>query len=144
MGGIGSTKPIDGLGTSPDLLDEDKVPLLILVFGKEGLLAEHVQRTRDSGAVCDLFPTIVHLLGHPTPYGVACVNLLLPSTETRPAIPHPLKRGVFYKGRLLDRADLVEGQGGKDLPPRSVEEIFDEQRMVGEILDHGLEQGAKQ
>jgi len=142
-GGLGGQRPLDEVGPRMFSPTEDRVPLLILVPGREEELARHRASFQPvMGGLHDLFPTIAHLLGEPIPKGVIGTHLFV-ENAARDALPLPTPPGAFgYRGALsLGAAGVVvsdqAARGAEDVPP--LEHAMRDRLVVEDLLDHYAE-----
>ncbi|MDJ0835934.1 MAG: LTA synthase family protein [Acidobacteriota bacterium] len=64
-----------------------RVPMIFLIPGREDLTAEFSDTYRNTiGGLQDIFPTVCHLLGLETPFGVFGTNLFVPNAERDPIV----------------------------------------------------------
>jgi len=85
-------------GFSLDHIRERRVPLLILIPGQENLIAKYQkQLSTIVGGLCDVFPTILHLLGKEIPFGIFGTHLFVPNQKRDPL---PVIGGYVYNGIL--------------------------------------------
>ena len=85
------------IGTDPFDPMEDRVPLFLVIPGLESKL-QSFKKDYDypSGCQTDLFPTILHLLGVPVPFGIFGENLL------RSGLKHPIPQGYAFFPQFLE------------------------------------------
>jgi len=103
-GGLGTSKPIPQVGPNMFSASGDRVPLLMLIPGKEDIIREHAkQYQRVFASLRDVYPTIMHLLGEATPFGVTGTHLFVPNEKRDPAA-HQLDLGTFYYQGILAHA----------------------------------------
>jgi len=129
-GVLNNKRNVNGLNLSA--LENDKVPVLIYIPGKEKELREFQQQMAQvSGGLHDLMPTVLHLLGIEVPYGVVGSHLFTPS-EFRASVPLP--QSPLY---AVVKNKVIKG---KQTEKNAVDfkKIFNEQRSVQEILDFSL------
>jgi phosphoglycerol transferase MdoB-like AlkP superfamily enzyme len=120
-------------------LQYDRIPLLILVPGRESELALHAKQYRDvTGGLHDLMPTILHLLGQPTPYGVMGSHLFVPNVQRSPLLLPVLPESFVYAGMMSSLSKVVPIATPPEplpaLPPFEV--ALREQLVVQDMMDH--------
>jgi phosphoglycerol transferase MdoB-like AlkP superfamily enzyme len=90
-------------GVSLKNIRENRVPLFVLMPGHEGLIETHGQDYSDViGGLCDVFPTIMHLIGETIPYGLYGTHLFV---ANRDRDPMPVHGGYTYNEILYSGKD---------------------------------------
>ncbi len=130
-GALGTTKSLNDIDIFS--VENDKIPLLVLIPGEEERLKQFQQTFGDKhGGLHDLPATLLHLLGMEIPVGFVGTNLLNNMQDNRyiPLPTSPLlaasNRGVISGNNKPDRTDV------------DFKTIFDQQLMVRDILDFKL------
>ena len=84
------------LGVNPYSAREDRIPIIMLLPGKQAEIQPHLEKwTQTPGTLIDFFPSIFHLLGKPVPKGVMGSHLF----QSRDSLV-PLPQFVDYIDRV--------------------------------------------
>jgi lipoteichoic acid synthase len=139
-GGLGAHKPIPEVGERMNSFAEDRIPMIIVIPGKEEIIAAHADEYRGvMGGLHDLFPTLLHLLGEEVPLGVLGTHLFVENGRRDP-IPIPTAPGLFaYRGALaLPSGKVMKSRlltESIDKMPSQQDALVD-QLAVQSLLDH--------
>ncbi|MFK7895326.1 MAG: LTA synthase family protein [Myxococcota bacterium] len=86
-GALHTEKTLPGMSQFAYTVAEERVPFVVVIPGQEETIANHrAAHTTATAGLHDTFPTLMHLLGEPVPYGVLGTNLLVPD-ELRDPVP---------------------------------------------------------
>ena len=109
------------LRVSLQSIQERRVPLIILMPGHEKLIAENkMGYSKVIGGLCDIFPTVMHLIGKEIPYGIYGTHLFVHNKDREPMPTHGgyVYNEILYSG--IDGVTIKEGSrilytGNKDV-----------------------------
>ncbi len=135
----------DKTGIDPLATRQKRVPLLIYCPSLEHEFTQNKSQFEQVvGGLQDVFPTIMHLIGHPVPFGVYGTHLMQADT-TRPVMPfYKQLTGFVHQGWLFtsqNRAPFADSEGNLYHPGEpdnnfAYEERFREAAEV--LITHSL------
>jgi hypothetical protein len=130
LDGRGNGDVLAALDRDPSALGERRVPLIIVVPGKEDELARHRDALRGTiGGMQDVAPTVLHLLGLPSPAGFTGTHLFVPPDDRTLM---PLTAGGSY---VLD-GRIHGGQDGATLDPDRAQQAWAHLKLAELIIEH--------
>ena len=125
-------------GVSLKNVRENRIPLLVIMPGHKRLIEEHKQHYSNViGGLCDIFPTIIHLIGEEIPYGIYGTHLFVGNQDRDPL---PLYGGYAYNEILYSGKDgMAIEENGKILYTDNKQVIVKDDQLQNTLYTQSLD-----